>query len=84
MEEKGGQREGGREIHWSVKEGWRDGVKVAVEAGFNQRPVMGSEAVCVSRARVCMCVCVFNICGVSLSGIRSHSVWSVHLCSAKV
>ena len=62
MEEGGGWRERRRENHWSVKEGWRNGVKVAVEAGFNQRALMGSEAVCVcvwtGRRSHCAQLCV--------------------------
>lgn len=46
---------GRRASHWSVQEGWRGGVKVAVEAGFNQRAVMGSHAI---RACVCARTCV--------------------------
>lgn len=55
-----------------MKEGWRDGVKVAVEAGFNQRAVMGSEAVCVCVClSVCLCVLLCSwLCG------RPTGCWS--------
>lgn len=46
-----GEQRGRRENHWSVQEGWREGVRVAVEAAGNQRAAMGGQGV-----RICECV----------------------------
>lgn len=53
-----GGAEGEGENRWSVQEGWREGVRVAVEAGGNQRAVMGGQALRMCVSVMCKCVCM--------------------------
>lgn len=42
--DKCGLEEWAGRAHWTVQEGWGEGLRVAVEAGGNQKAAMGGQA----------------------------------------